>query len=225
MARKIHLKPKTDDASVAPGMLAHLSDLHDFRIGEAEPDIRGWTVVLPDDRRVGKVDDLIVDTTDMTARYIEMKVDHHVLNTNEDTWVLVPIGAARIDDRGDVVRIDRLPSTGLAGAPRFERGAPTAAQQRAIHEYYAPAEKAASAGDTGLFDDRRFWGKRRSGRQHTPYISRASAQTDMPVVEAIVVEAVVAEPGAGSDGQRSDSGRTSEERPTGGRPPRGSARR
>jgi len=41
-------------------------------IAEPDPDIRGWKVVLTDGQPVGKVDDVIVDTSDMTVRYLEV---------------------------------------------------------------------------------------------------------------------------------------------------------
>lgn len=52
--QQIQIEPEADDASVAPGLLVHLGDLHDFRIGEGEPDIRHWPVVLLRCRRVGR---------------------------------------------------------------------------------------------------------------------------------------------------------------------------
>ena len=95
---------RTDDAaSVAPGLLMHFSEMRGFTLPENLPDIRGWKVTLPDGRRVGKV-------------------DGDVLGTGEDTWVLVPIGAARLDDDDEVVIVDRLPAGGLTSAPRQGSG-------------------------------------------------------------------------------------------------------
>lgn len=169
--------PKRDDARAEPGELAHLSDLKDFMIADPEPDIRGWEVVLRDGRKVGKVDDVIVDTSRMVVKYIEAKVDHHVLGTDEDQWVLIPIGAARLHEEHDEVVIDRLPTEGLAGAPRYARGIPTREQERELREYYEPATRFADAGEDGLFDARRFWGTRRAGRERAPYISRRARET------------------------------------------------
>jgi sporulation protein YlmC with PRC-barrel domain len=197
---KMRVVPKRDDAGVAPGMLAHLSDLHDFMIADPDPDIRGWKVVLPDNRRVGKVDDLIVDTTDMVVKYLEVKVDAEVLASDEDTWVLVPIGAARVDERDDVVVVDRLPAAGLAGAPRFERGAPTPEQEEALRDYYEPATRAAGKRQGGLFDQQRFWGKRRKGREQAPYLTRtrgvpegAGPRAGEVVIEEVIVDGIVVE--------------------------------
>jgi photosynthetic reaction center H subunit len=140
MARKgIHIQPTKDAAAVPKGQLAHLNDLDDVTIASGEPDPRGWEVVRPDGRKVGTVDDLIVDTTDMAVRYIEVKVEGRVLGTDDPAWVLVPLEATRLDDAHDVAQVYRLPRTGIGAAPRYARGNPTPEQERAIRKFYEPA--------------------------------------------------------------------------------------
>jgi sporulation protein YlmC with PRC-barrel domain len=218
--REIPVVPKDDDASIAPGLLMPLRHLHGFRIAEGEPDIRGWKVVLADGRRVGKVDDLIVDTTDLVVKYLEVKVDHEVLGTDEDTWRLVPIGAARLDDEGDVVVIDRLPEAGLTSSPGRARGAPSQDEERAVRDYYESSTRAAG-GESGLFDQGRFWGTRRGSRGQSGYLARTD-EAATPVVEALVVEEVIvegepaepAEPPAGAPrgARRASEDRSAEQR-------------
>lgn len=135
-ASKIRVMPKTNDASAPPGSLEHLSDLKHFMISDPAPDIRGWTVEFPDRRKVGTVDDLMVDTTDLSVRYVETNVDHRLLGTDDDESLLVPVQLARVDDKAERVIIDRLPTTGLAAAPRFARGVPTKAQEQQLQEYF-----------------------------------------------------------------------------------------
>jgi hypothetical protein len=178
-------------------MLAHLSDLKDWRIADGEPDIRGWLVALPDGRLAGRVEDLIVDTDDMSVRYLELKVLHEVIGTDDDTYLLVPVSAARLDDEDNLVIVDRLPKRGIAEAPRFARGVPTPAQERAIHDYYETPARASQALKPRAGDQRRFWGTRRAGREDAPYFARRPA-TPPPVeavkaVEAVVIEEVVVE--------------------------------
>lgn len=132
----IRILPKRDDATVAPGMLAHLDQLDGFVIADPAPDVRGWKVVLPDGREVGTVDDLVVDTTELCARYLEVKIDRDVILADRDRWVLVPIAAARIDSARDVVTIERFPATGLADAARPQRDVPTPADERAACAYF-----------------------------------------------------------------------------------------
>jgi sporulation protein YlmC with PRC-barrel domain len=136
-AQVIRVVPKDDDASVAPGMYMHLSDMKGFTIEDPIPDIRDWKVVLPDGRRVGKIEDLIVDTDDLTIKYLEVKIDHDALGADDDSWVLVPLSAVHLRDDGELVVIDRVPLGGLAGAPRQEQGTvPTPAEERVVHSYY-----------------------------------------------------------------------------------------
>jgi hypothetical protein len=145
-ADKLQVVPKTDEpAAVAPALLARLSDLEDYMISDPYPDFRGWKVVLPEGGRVGKVSDLIVDTNEMIVKYVEVKVDDDVLVPTDAvgadsgaTYLLVPVGVAHLGDHEDVVVVDRLPTAGIEGAPRFERGVPTPEQERQIRDYYQP---------------------------------------------------------------------------------------
>jgi hypothetical protein len=177
----IPVVPTDDDAWVTPGMLMHLSEMRGFTLPDPLPDVRGWKVALPDGRRVGTVEDLMVDTDALEIRYVEVKVDHDVLGADEDGWVLVPVGAARLDDEDAWVIVDRLPAGGVAGAPRQFAGhpVPTRDQERALRDYYGPHTTTADKG-SGLFDQRRFWGRRGSA---------AAA----PPIEAVVVEEVIAD--------------------------------
>lgn len=198
----IPVVPAADDASVAPGMLIPLSKIEDeFTLPDLLPDFRGWKVELPDGRRVGKVSDLIVDTDTLVVKYIEVKVDKDVIAGEEDTYRLVPIAAARLDDDDEAVVIDRLPGASLADAPRHTREAPTPEQERAIRSHFEPAIRAAGGADSGSFDQERFWGKRGAGRGASPSLvrrargaKRADAPADVVVVEEVVVEGVVVPP-------------------------------
>lgn len=64
----------TGDLDLAlPGSPATpLRKLHGYRVAEGDPDVRGWEVVGADDRRIGHVDDLLVDTPAMKVRYLEV---------------------------------------------------------------------------------------------------------------------------------------------------------
>jgi hypothetical protein len=144
----IQIVPKRDEVpAVAPGLLAHLGDLDDdYMIADPVPDVRGWTVTLPDRRRVGVVDDILVDTSTMTAKYVEVKVDRDVLLGEEERWVLVPVESMRVVDDDLRVVIDHLPAGGLADVPRHDRRRPTAAEQRAVLAYFEIARIGAPHG-------------------------------------------------------------------------------
>ena len=124
----------TDDMrGTSVGALRHLDELDDFEIADGEPDIRGWDVKAADDRKVGEVADLLVDTGAKEVRYIEVRLDKEVaeeasrpgddLNPRSEPLrhVLVPIGATRRDDEHDEVRLTAR-AADIAGIPAYERG-------------------------------------------------------------------------------------------------------
>jgi len=61
----------------------------------------------PDGRHIGKVDDIIIDTSTMTVRCAEVKLDRDVAPDAEDRFLPVPIELVRIDpDPAHVVLVD-----------------------------------------------------------------------------------------------------------------------
>ena len=135
--------------------LTRLEELKGFQVAEGDHDIRGWEVRTPDDRKIGKVEELIVDPAERRVRYIEVKVDRKALGFDEDRHILVPIGAARIKEDGHDVLIERLPAQGLAGAPPYTRGPITRDYETSLRNYYG-ATAAGAAADyyrDDLYDD------------------------------------------------------------------------
>jgi sporulation protein YlmC with PRC-barrel domain len=161
VTRMIRIVPRNDDASVLPGMLLHLSDMKGFVVADPVPDFRGWEVLLRDGRRVGTVEDVIVDTTELEVMYVEVKVDRDVIAASEDTWVLVPASAAHIRDKDDRVVIDWLPIAGIAGAPRSSRRLPTHEDERAIQAYFTTRRR---SGEEESLDKTHLWDSRNSAR-------------------------------------------------------------
>lgn len=144
--KTIHLFPKDDDASVEPGELAHLSELTGYMIEDPAPDPRGWTAKLRDGRTVGKVDDLVIDTDHLIAKYLEVKVAREFRVGDDNEWVLIPITAAHLHDKDDVVVVDRAPEGGFAKARRSRRGdeprrAPTNAEALAVTAAFEPLDE------------------------------------------------------------------------------------
>ncbi len=116
--------------------LARLDELKGFQIAEGDPDIRGWEVRTPDDRKIGKVEELIVDPVERRVRYMEVKVDRKVLGIDDDRHILIPIGTARLKEEGHDVLIERLPARGLAGAPAYTKGPITRDYETSLRSYY-----------------------------------------------------------------------------------------
>jgi photosynthetic reaction center H subunit len=161
------------------GSLARLKDLNDYDVAERDEDIRGWDVHTPDGRKVGKVDELIVDTTALKARYMEVKVDKDVAGTDDDRWAVVPVGTARLNADSNEVLIDRLPTTALLTEEERKRQPLSREVEVALRDQYG-ATSTGLAADTAteeefysheIYDDQRLR-RRREAAGGDPYIRR-----------------------------------------------------
>ena len=133
-----------DGARIAP-----LSDVDDFEVAEGYPDVRGWRVNAADGSEVGKVHELLVDLDSLRTRYLDVRLTADVAATSEDRDVLVPIGAARIDDDHDVVTVP-LNTERVGLLPPYTHGGITREQEYEVRRHFsfsrAAAEGAAAAG-------------------------------------------------------------------------------
>jgi uncharacterized protein (TIGR02271 family) len=152
---------------------AALRDLGDYEIAEGYPDPRGWSVRSSDGRDVGKVHDLIVDTGTMRTRYLAVRLDDEVAGNRDRHDVLVPIGAARLDDDRDDVVVNDLTADRFATLPSYDAGALTRDQEHELRTHFTAGD-AMSAGaigpgatagsdfyDHAHFDDRHFFSRGR----------------------------------------------------------------
>lgn len=119
--------------------LVRLEELKHFKVAEGDHDIRGWEVKTADGKKIGKVEELIVDPVERRVRYMEVKADRKALGVDDDRHLLVPIGTARLEEKGNNVLIERLPARGLAGAPGYKRGPITREYETSLREYYGAA--------------------------------------------------------------------------------------
>lgn len=102
-----------------------LDQLDDFKVAEGDPDVRGWEVVGSDGRKIGEVDQLLVDTAAMKVRYLDVDVDNDLVagaTDSSDRHVLIPIGYARLDEESDRVIVDQLASSDVVGLPEYTHG-------------------------------------------------------------------------------------------------------
>ena len=113
---RVNVRTNADDA----GALVHTRDIDDFKIPDDSPDPRGWDVRSSDGAKVGKVEDLIVDTGEGRVRYVEVALDKDFAKDATRDYALIPIGQARLDDNNDNVVVD-LSSVDLPGVPRYDR--------------------------------------------------------------------------------------------------------
>ena len=102
------------------GRLAPLGDLDDYRIAEDDPDPRGWEIVAADDRSVGRVSDLIIDTDANKVRYLDCRLSATLYrHVDGSLHRLIPIGYARLDEDEERVIVDALGSAGLERLPAY----------------------------------------------------------------------------------------------------------
>lgn len=105
--------------------LGRVSELSDYEVVDEHPDVRGWDVVASDDRKIGKVEDLVADTVAMTVRYLDVELERDFRRSDEESRVLVPIEHTRLIEDDEVVRLDALPSHQVRDVPahrgRFDR--------------------------------------------------------------------------------------------------------
>jgi len=145
--------------------LSRLTELDGFEIADGEPDIRGWTVTTRDGLDIGTVDNLIADPELMKVRYIEVKTKHALLGTKNDEHILIPIGAARLNDEEDVVTLNEILATGIHNIPRFGNTPLTTENERMLWaHYYSTGERIDEEG----YDN--FFGTRRQGREGRNYV-------------------------------------------------------
>lgn len=206
-------KYETEDGS----RIAPLGALNDFEVAEGYPDIRGWRVNAAEGTEVGKVHELLVDVDTMRTRYLDVRLTPEISAAPSDRDVLVPIGAARIDDEGDVVVIP-LTTERIALLPPYDHERLTRAHEFEVRRHFSAGAAAAAtvagaaAGasatrefyDDENYDDRRFFSSR-----HSPALSaeehEADAKRDVRVGETEV--RVPVEPHESVELKRGGSGR------------------
>jgi hypothetical protein len=126
-----------DGAQIAP-----LSDLKDFQVSEGYKDIRGWRVDSADGKKVGEVHDLLVDLDGMRTRYLDVRLDSSIAASHGDRDVLVPIGSARIADKGDVVVVP-LTAERVSLLPVYDHGVLTRTYESELRRHFTLGEAAA----------------------------------------------------------------------------------
>jgi len=94
-------------------------DRSDFEIVEGQPDIRGWDVRASDGKKLGEVDELILDAKQRKVRYMVVDLDDNDFDL-EERKVLIPIGMAELHERRDDVVLYSIQPTQLAALPEYE---------------------------------------------------------------------------------------------------------
>jgi hypothetical protein len=145
-------------AAAGSGRLARLTDLGKYRVASKDADPRGWKVVGGDGERIGEVDELIVDTVELQARYIDCDVAEEKLELEPlDRHILIPIEQARIDASKKRVVVDGIFARDLRGYPVYGGLPLDDSVERSIEAVYERAHATSDRDDPA----QRFYRKRR----------------------------------------------------------------
>lgn len=149
-----------------------LDQLNDFKVAEGDPDVRGWDVLSSDGRKIGEVDNLLVDTTAMKVRYLDVDIEQGLLENDPDRHILIPIGYARLDEDDDQIFVDRLTATTLKEIPAYRAGSLTREYETNLHGFFDNDFSATTKKDNDFYahesySDDRFFGPRRTEGEQT----------------------------------------------------------
>lgn len=114
--------------------LVPLSNTKNFKVAKDNPDVRGWRVVGADGESLGVVKDLIVDTQELKVRYLSLAADKRFFSDNYEPFLLVPIGAAALDKKGNNVFVTNLDSTSITRYPTYQGGPITEDYEYSVRE-------------------------------------------------------------------------------------------
>lgn len=92
----------------------------DFDIVDGEPDIRGWDVKNAQGKKIGEVEELIVDAQQKKVRYMVVDLDDNELDIDDDREVLIPIGLAQLHKEDDDVILPNVQVAQLGNLPDYD---------------------------------------------------------------------------------------------------------
>src|SRR5215211_4992489 len=95
-------------------------DRSDFEIVKGEPDIRGWDVKNALGKKIGEVEELIVDAQQKKVRYMVVDLDDNELKLDHRK-VLIPIGLAELHKEDDDVLLPSVEAEQLTALPGYDK--------------------------------------------------------------------------------------------------------
>jgi photosynthetic reaction center H subunit len=146
--------------------LVRLRDFSGYEVADGDPDVRGWEVFTLDGIRFGVVDELIVDTGKMKVRYLDIEIDPDIEGVTDDRHLLVPVGAASIDEKDDIVHIRTIETITLLKTPPYS-GALSRDYEDQLREHYYPEKRTVTRDpekdyyDEDWYDEEKFYRARR----------------------------------------------------------------
>ena len=102
--------------------LAPLSRLDDFKVASGNQDVRGWDVIARDGKKIGDVDDLLVDTTARKVRYLSVDLDRGLMGAltgKTGGHVLIPVEDISFDS-GNRVMLNSMSSSETSSLQTYD---------------------------------------------------------------------------------------------------------
>ena len=111
----------------APGVegesgIVPLRDVREFRLPKDAPNPRGWEVFGDDNERVGVVEGMLVDPSQMRVAYLDVDVADDLFLLREDRHVVVPMEYVELRERGQDVWIKGMAAHDIALLPAYTGG-------------------------------------------------------------------------------------------------------
>ncbi len=100
--------------------LYRLKELTDYEVADDDSDVRGWKVYSADNKPIATVNELLVDLKVMRVRYLDIILNPDVRGDDEDNYMLIPIGAARLDEKENKVFVDYIETLTLLKIPKYK---------------------------------------------------------------------------------------------------------
>lgn len=91
-----------------------------FEVVKGDADIRGWKVKDLEGRRIGDVEELILDPVNKKVRYMVVDLDKNDFKW-EDKKVLIPIGLAELHRKDDDVILPHVNTSLIGEIPVYDR--------------------------------------------------------------------------------------------------------
>ena len=137
--------------------LVPMSQLDDLEVAEGYHDVRGWVVVGSDNRTLGSVRDLIVDSAALRTRYLDVQLEGSGAGSDGARSVLIPIGSANVNPVNEQVVLDATIVSRLASLPEYSHGQPSRDYEQRLLAALGTALPASGDLYAGRhFDDSRF---------------------------------------------------------------------
>jgi sporulation protein YlmC with PRC-barrel domain len=122
--------------------LKKLSETNHYDVANESHDIRGWSVVAATGEVLGKVDDMLFDTTTDQVRYVIVET--------EDRHVLIPLGALGFENDARRVVANGFALDRLRSLAPYEAGMVNTDAERAYYLAFVPGFKAEQPLDYGI---------------------------------------------------------------------------